>query len=202
MSVMTSKENNGESIHRLKIALSGVKPQVWRRIEVESNTKLSRLSCILLEGMGWTDLHLHQFTIGNTEYGMPDSDFPNDAFDEGKFTLAKVASHVKDRFRLDYDFGDGWEHRVVVEAIEQAAPGVKYPRCTGGANACPPEDCGGPYGYADLLEILADPKHERREELQESFDEDFDPTYFNLDEINVRLSGVIGDKSLYAQVLE
>jgi Plasmid pRiA4b ORF-3-like protein len=147
---LATKKTSTSSIHRLKIALLSVKPQVWRRIEVESTVKLSRLSRILLEAMDWTDLHLHQFVVGDVCYGTLDSDFPSDTLDEAKFTLAKIAPCVKDRFRLEYDFGDSWEHRVVVEDIVDAKPGLAYPRCTAGANACPPEDCGGPYGYADL----------------------------------------------------
>jgi hypothetical protein len=189
------------SIHRLKIALLSVRPQVWRRIEVESSVKLSRLSCILLRGMGWYDLHLHQFLIGDVCYGMPDIDSTNDALDEAKFTLAKVAPHVKDRFQLDYDFSDGWEHRVVVEEIAKAKPGVTYPRCTGGANACPPEDCGGPYGYAELREALADPTDERDDDILESIPDDFDPTRFDLDAANARIQGITGDRSLYAQLV-
>jgi Plasmid pRiA4b ORF-3-like protein len=194
-----TKKTSTSSIHRLKIALLSVKPQVWRRIEVESSVKLSRLSRILLEAMGWSDLHLHQFVVGDVCYGTLDPDFPSDTLDEAKFTLAKIAPHVKDRFRLEYDFGDGWEHRVVVEDIVEAKPGITYPRCTAGANACPPEDCGGPCGYADLRDILADPTHERHDEVRESVREGFDPASFNLDEVNACIQDITGDTSLYAQ---
>ena len=137
MSARATKKGSVTSIYRLKIALLSVKPQIWRRIEVESKVKLSRLSRILLMGMGWSELHLHQFVVGNACYGILDRDFPNDMIDEAKFTLSTIAPCVKDRFRLDYDFGDGWEHRVVVEDIVEAIPGVMYPRCTGGANKVP-----------------------------------------------------------------
>ena len=201
MSTKAAEKGSLPSIHRLKIGLLSVKPQVWRRIEVESNVTLSRLSRILLIGMGWSELHLHQFVVRDACYGILDRDFPNDMIDEAKFTLSTIAPCVKDRFRLDYDFGDGWEHRVVVEDIVEAIPGVMYPRCTGGANRCPPEDCGGPYGYADLLKGLADPADERSEEEWENLPDDFDPAYFNLDTVNEGLQGITSDTPLYAQFM-
>jgi hypothetical protein len=202
VSTKAAWEDSLPSIHRLKIGLLGVKPQVWRRIEVASDVKLSRLSRILLDGMGWSGLHLHQFVVGGASYGMPDPDFPSDMLDETQFTLASIAPCVKDRFRLGYDFGDGWEHRIIVEDIAEAKPGVVYPRCTGGANACPPEDCGGPYGYLDILEALADPTAARNEEERGTIPDDFDPAYFDLDEVNAHIQGITGDTSLYAQLME
>ena len=201
MSARATKKGSASLVHRLKIVLLGVKPQVWRRIEVESNVRLSRLSRILLEGMGWYDLHMHQFIVGGDYYGVLGPDFPDNMIDEAKFTLAAIAPCVKDRFHFDYDFGDGWEHRVVVEDMAEAVPGVMYPRCTGGANACPPEDCGGPHGYADLLDVLADPTEERDADEWENIPDDFDPAYFDLDKVNARIQRITGDTSLYTQLM-
>jgi hypothetical protein len=102
--------------------------------------------------MGWNDSHLHAFRIGSVTYGNPDPDFPRGMRSERSVTLAQIAPRAKDRFFFDYDFGDGWEHRVVVESIEPAgdSDGV---RCLGGARACPPDECGGVGGYRDLLKV-------------------------------------------------
>jgi hypothetical protein len=204
MSTRAIEKDSISSIHRLKIALLSVKPQVWRRIEVESDVKLSRLSRILLAGMGWSECHMHQFVVGKACYGMLDPDITSDmseTIDETQFTLATIAPCVKDRFRLDYDFGDGWEHRIVVEDVTEAKPGVAYPRCTGGANACPPEDCGGPGGYEDLCHTLADSTNERHDRVREILGEGFDPTSFDLVGVNEHIECIVGDTPLYAQIM-
>jgi hypothetical protein len=139
---------------------------------------------MLLETMGWEDYHLHSFVVGNSAYGNPDPDFGGDTFDEKRHTLTDIAPNTKDRFRFDYDFGDGWEHNILVEKIGEPETGVKYPRCTDGANACPPEDCGGPYGYKELRETLADPAHES---MREWAGGKFDPAFFDVSQVNRRL---------------
>jgi hypothetical protein len=101
-------------------------------------------------------------------------------------TLAQIAPQPKSRFFFDYDFGDGWEHRVTVEAIVDAKD-ADAPRCVAGARACPPEDCGGPFGYADLLDVLADPQHEEHGEMRRWVGDDFDPSVFDLRRANVEI---------------
>lgn len=159
-----------KTVHRLKVTLRQVKPPVWRRIEVPSEIKLSDLAGVLEEAMGWFGGHLHGFEADGVIYGVPDDEgfgFRR-TVDEGKARLGEVLPVVKSKMRWDYDFGDGWEHDVVVEAIEARQRGVTYPLCLAGRRACPPEDCGGPWGYSELLEVLRDPTHERHEELSDS----------------------------------
>jgi yecA family protein len=129
------------TVHRLQISLRDVRPRVWRRLEIASDVKLPQLSRALLAAMGWTDSHLHQFVAGGTYYGTPDPDFPSDMRSERSVTLARIAPEPKDRLLFEYDFGDGWRHTVTVEAIVEPEPNASYPLCTGGARACPPEDC-------------------------------------------------------------
>jgi hypothetical protein len=167
------------TVHQLKTTLRGARPRLWRRIVVRSDIKLSQLAPILESAMGWYGGHLHQFEIGGAYYGDPDPDGDSDDLDERRFVLATVLPNVGSKMRFDYDFGDGWEHDIIVEAIEPAERGVTYPRLIAGKRACPPEDCGDPFGYQNLLEALADPKHPGHDELTEWVGGDFDPDHFD-----------------------
>lgn len=171
-----------DTIHRLKITLHDVEPPVWRRIEVPSSMTLGELSPVLEAAMGWLGGHLHLFDVDGLTYGTPDPDWETDDLDEGRYRLSDVLPSAGRSMRWDYDFGDGWEHTVEVEGIVAAEPGVMYPRCIAGERACPPEDCGGPWGYADLLEALADPDHPDHERLREWAPLGFDPSRFDLEE--------------------
>lgn len=172
--------------HRLKIQLAEVKPAVWRRLELPSAMKLPQVSRVLLEAMGWTDTHLHAFRVGRVEYGVPDPDFPSDMRNERSVTLETLAPRAGDAFWFDYDFGDGWRHKVTVEAVAPAAADAA-PHCLAGARACPPEDCGGPYGYRDVLAAYADPRHEDHERIAAWLPDGFDPGAFDLEETNEML---------------
>ena len=117
--------------------------------------------------MGWTNSHLHQFTSGGTVYSDPSFDF--DEFeddpkivDKRQATLQKIAPKLKSVLVYEYDFSDSWDHFITVEKILSADPAVaRGAECPDGARACPPEDCGGVYGRADLLKILRVPGHKR-----------------------------------------
>jgi hypothetical protein len=104
--------------------------------------------------------------------------------DENAVTLAEVCPKVKSRIAYQYDFGDDWEHVIEVQKIVEPEAGVEYPVCLAGKNACPPEDCGGVWGYYEMLDAVKDPDHERHEECAEWLGEDFDPQAFDLDEVN------------------
>lgn len=175
------------TVHQLKATLRSVKPPVWRRFVVASDTTLADLSPILETAMGWLGGHLHVFDVGGTLYGTPDPEWGRDDLDENKFRVRDVLPKAGSKLRWDYDFGDGWEHNVVVEEISAAEPGVDYPICLAGRRACPPEDCGGPWGYADLLAALADPAHPDHEHLREWTPLGFDPDYFNPEETNLAM---------------
>lgn len=169
------------SVHRLKVTLRRVRPPVWRRIEVRSATSLYQLSAELEAAMSWFGGHLHAFDVAGEIYQLPtEEDFGwRPMKDERKATVAKVLTRVGMKMRWDYDFGDGWEHDILVEAIEPAAADVLYPRCMAGRRACPPEDCGGPWGYRNLLDALGDPAHPEHESMLEWAPPGFDPAHFD-----------------------
>jgi len=170
------------TVHQLKVTLRAVKPPVWRRIVVESDLTLGELAAVLEAAMGWLGGHLHVFEVDGARYGTPDPDWGMDELDEDRFRLDDALPKVGMKARWDYDFGDGWEHDVLVEAISLRERRAEYPLCLAGRRACPPEDCGGPWGYADLLEALKNPEHPRHDELTEWAPPDFDPARFDTDE--------------------
>lgn len=137
--------------------------------------------------MGWLGGHLHLFNVGGTRYGTPDPDWGMDDLNENRFRLDDVLPKVGAKMRWDYDFGDGWEHHVLVEAISLPERGVEYPLCLAGRRACPPEDCGGPWGYTDLLKALADPDHPEHAHLREWAPPEFDPARFDLEVTNLEM---------------
>ncbi len=177
------------NIHQIKVTLKHIRPPVWRRLQVPADIKLGRLHVILQLAMGWYDSHLHAFRAGHTSYGVSDPDSPNDMKNERNVRLDKIAG-AGDVLIYEYDFGDGWEHEIKIEKILPAEKGKHYPLCLAGKRACPPEDCGGPWGYERLLEVLADPKHEEHEEMLEWIGGAFDPEAFDLDEVNQALRGI------------
>ena len=142
--------------------------------------------------MGWNGGHLHVFDIDGRSYG--DRASVDDVADENRLTLGGVRKSGVARFGYTYDFGDDWEHAITIEKTLPAAEGTTYPACIAGKRACPPEDCGGPWGYQELLEIIADPAHPERAERLEWLDEDFDPEDFSLEAVNTRLAGRFGHK--------
>lgn len=144
------------NVHRLKVTLRGTKPPIWRRFEVPSDCSLARLHTVIQLGFGWQDAHLYLFETPAGQYGSYDRDLEIRSAANKK--LSAVADWPGDRIR--YDFGDSWDHDVVVEAVQPAQPGAAYPRCTGGKRAAPPEDSGGVLGYYRLLNTLANP-HDR-----------------------------------------
>ncbi len=174
------------NIYQIKITLCHIKPPIWRRIQIAGDTKLGKLHDILQAVMGWTNSHLHAFRVGHDTYGVPDPDFPDDTKSERNVRLNKIAQEG-DSLIYEYDFGDGWEHDLEIEKVMPPEPGTQYPICLAGERACPPEDCGGPWGYEHMLEVLNDPEHE---EMREWVGDEFDPERFEVDEVNGQLKGV------------
>ncbi len=142
---------------RLEVTMSEVQPTVVRVLDVPAGVLLPELHDLLQAAIGWTDSHLHQFVAGDISYGMPDLDGPDDEHDESAVTLRALPN----RFIYLYDFGDGWEHEVVV-----IGPGGDWPGVVAGEGACPPEDVGGPHGYAEFRRVMADPDHPEHEEFR------------------------------------
>lgn len=190
-----------QDIYQLKVMLRHSQPLIWRRIQVEGDTTLGELHDVLQIVMGWENDHLHAFRVGRTSYGIPDPEFSTDVQDEDMVFLDEVAAKG-DTFIYEYDFGDGWEHEIKVEKILSAEPEVNYPVCLSGERACPPEDCGGVYGYQRLLEILGNPEHEEYADMAEWIGDEFDPETLDIDAINAELNiieaGAIPPASVYS----
>ncbi len=172
------------SVYQLKVTLKGIRPAVWRRLQVASTDNLEDIHIALQIVMGWSNSHLHEFKKGRVRYGMPDEDFPSDILDEVEYRLDQVLKIEKDKLIYDYDFGDGWEHEVMLEKILPFDPGVVLPVCLKGSRACPPEDVGGIPGYEMFLEAVTDPSHPDHEAMLEWVGGDFDPEHFDLAEVN------------------
>ena len=163
-------------IARLKITLDDVKPQVLRRVEAPLAIRLDRLHLALQAAIGWTNTHLYEIRAGDVGWGEPDPDYGDGPLEARKARLADVLEDVGAKtLRYLYDFGDGWEHTIKVEGIFEAEPGVQYPRLIEAVGRCPPEDVGGPWGYAEFLEAVGNPKHERHVEMTEWIGDNFDP---------------------------
>jgi hypothetical protein len=167
-----------QAIARLKITLADVTPKVLRRIEVPLALKLDRLHLVIQAAMGWSNYHLYEIRAGGAGWGEPDPDGVFDGpLDAKKARLIDVLEDTGAKtLQYLYDFGDGWEHTVKIERFVDPVPGVLYPFLLQAEGRCPPEDSGGPWGYADFLEAFADPRHERHEEMIAWIGEDFDPT--------------------------
>jgi hypothetical protein len=181
----------GPGIATLHVQLADVEPAIWRRIEVDDRMTLPALAVALEAAMGWEGYHLHGFEVGDgVMFGPPDPDFDH-TIDETAVTVGQILPRPGSTLRWHYDFGDGWEHLVTVEQRDAPKPKAKYPRLLDGARACPPEDCGGPWGYGDLLAALADNGHPRHDDMVEWAPEGFDPERFDADRIAkaVRLAG-------------
>lgn len=173
--------------YQLKVILRYTQPPIWRRLEVRGDTTLGELHNIIQTAMGWSDSHMHQFVVKDKFYG-PDSEL--DCESEDKVHLYEVLRKPKEKMFYEYDFGDGWQHEVVVEKLLPIVSGPKsYPMVTGGKRACPPEDCGGIPGYYHMLDVIKDPNHPERDELLEWCAGEYDPDKFDIQSINRAFHG-------------
>lgn len=187
------KGQDSRQVYQIKVALLETEPSIWRRFLVPSSVTLHRLHLILQDVMGWSNYHLYRFQIEREEYGEPhpDNEFNELNFKNSRRTkLGQVVTKKGDVFRYEYDFGDSWEHMLLVEDILEYQPDVRYPVCLTGERACPPEDCGGPYGYADLLETIADPSHEDYEDMMTWLGGHFEPDSFDIEIANLKLKSM------------
>lgn len=177
---------------QLRIELLEVEPLVWRRVRLPETLTLARLHGVLLWSMGWSGGHLHEYEIARVRYGTDDPDWPSSEpiLDERRYRLGPMLDDGLRRFTYLYDFGDGWEHRVTVEDRLVPPPGRPLIECLAGENACPPEDVGGPHGYEDFLRVLADPNDEEHEQIRAWIGGSFDPTAFDLENVNRTLATI------------
>lgn len=177
--------------YQLRIDLKGTKPPIWRRVLVPSSLRLDRLHEVVQVAMGWLDVHLHMFVKGRQTYAVPNPwgdewvlpGMPA-TLDERKFRVDQMLKREKDWIGYEYDFGDGWEHRITLQKVLPYDPALRLPACTGGKRRCPPEDCGGVWSYYDNLEVLKDPKHDGYEHVREWMGAGFDAEEFSVEEVN------------------
>lgn len=161
---MRELSRSNDVIVQIKVKLLGVtKPPVWRRLQLRADTSLDHLHEMLVAAFGWQDYHMHCFSSGPEEFGVPDPELG--FIDERHVTLGELIGGVGDRLRYAYDFGDDWQHEIVVEELLDPDPEIHYPVLVAAKGACPPEDCGGPWGYAELKDILTNPSHGQHQDM-------------------------------------
>jgi len=177
------QEQDINTVYQLKVTLDGIAPPIWRRIQIEDCT-LADLHAVIQASMGWDNSHLHMFSIGGEQYSDPE--MGGDPYDMS--THSESLAHLVDQghraFHYVYDFGGSWEHTIEVEDVSPPEPKTKYPRCVGGKRACPPEDCGGPWGYAEFVEAIQNPKHEEHKDMLEWVGGEFDAEKFSAAAVN------------------
>jgi hypothetical protein len=179
----------GDPVLQVRITLLDVDdPPVWRQVLIPAAYPLGRVHRVIQAAMGWENYHIHAFQIGKTTYG-PDPEGELGYADETKARLGDVA-RVRTRISYEYDFGDGWEHELVVEARAVAEADKTYPACIAGQGACPPEDSGGAYGFEQLKELLAGPPSAERNEMLDWAGGDYDPARFDLAAANAAVAEV------------
>jgi hypothetical protein len=174
---------------QLKVTLEGSKPPIWRRIQIADCT-LDVLHHLIQAAMGWTNSHLHMFQYGEDRFSDPrfELDTGDDDYDETQVFVGQLAADGRRKLRYWYDFGDDWWHTITFEKMWEPKPTEKFPVCVKGVGACPPEDCGGIWGYYDMLGAIRDPKHERHAEIVEWIGADFEPNTFDINEANKTLA--------------
>jgi len=179
-------------IYQLKITLDDIQPSIWRRIQVPGDVSLFKLHFILQIAMGWTNSHLHEFLIGSQYYGDPEDDElgTRRTKREKHYWLEQVIPGEGFQFSYLYDFGDGWQHTIVVEDILEREEGRQYPTLLDGERACPPEDVGSSGGYEHMLEAVRDPQHEEHEDYLAWTGGGFDPEAFDRQRVDEELKNV------------
>ena len=176
----------GEREYQLLVELKGIEPRIWRRLVMADTTPLPLLHRVLQTAFSWKDYHLHEFRVGPVCFGVPDDEYPPPHIDEASVRLYQLAHQPGDHFVYLYDFGDSWEHDVVLEDM-RAAPSPVTPVCLDGRRAAPPEDCGGVHGYQQLVEALRDARHPDHADMKR-WAGTYDPDAINLEVINRRLA--------------
>jgi len=187
----TSHGGHADAIYELRVALPYIVPTIWRRLEVPGTMTFDDLHDAIQIAMGWEDCHLWAFYVGKTEVS-PEPEqlvFPGQprARSADSTTLDDMLAGQCMKFRYEYDMGDSWTHEIEVEKVLAPDPDMAYPRCTGGARAGPPEDCGGFPGYQNILKAVKNPKHPEHEETLEWIGGEWNPEAFDMDAVNARL---------------
>lgn len=182
-----------QKVYQLKVELRGSKPAIWRRILVASDITLVGLHEVLQISMGWTDSHMHLFEHEGLVFGDPRSGFGSlPAADELRTPLDGVLRREKESMTYEYDFGDGWDHRITLEKMLPYNPRLRLPVCTEAKGACPLEDTGGLWGYYSILEALGDSRHPDHAQYKDIFGAGLDPNAFDVDAVNAILHACCG----------
>jgi hypothetical protein len=172
-------------VYQLKVTLENIHPSIWRRIQIQGDISLPRLHAVLQIAMDWTNSHLHGFSVNGQFYSEPDPDYADQkVIDERQKHLNQIAPEVGSRFIYEYDFGDSWDHELVVEKILPLDISLQSPRCLDGKRSRPPEDVGGVDGYAEFLDAIRDPKHPEHDNWLQWAGGKFDPEAFDLQRVN------------------
>ena len=182
-----TKKLKQKHAYQLLVVLEGSEPKIWRQITVPGNMTLADLDRIIQAAMGWTNSHLHQFTIEGQVYGVLDDEWIDEmpSLPDNGFTLDAVLGTEVKSFSYEYDFGDGWQHQVEVQMVMVAdEKRNSWPMCLAGANACPPEDVGGLGGYEEFLEAIGDPIHEEHDSMRRWCGGPFDLQGFDVNSAN------------------
>jgi hypothetical protein len=175
----------------LHVELEGISPPIWRRLEVENCLTFAELHIILQAAMGWENDHLHEFTVGDYRIGPPIESLPDwgePVLPDHEVEIGQVLGRRKS-FRYLYDFGDSWRHRITVEERLPSTPTERPAILRAGARACPPEDCGGVWGYQRLLDALANPKDEDYEETLDWLG-DYKPEAFSITSARKKVAAI------------
>ena len=193
MTIISMNNSTSTGLIQLKIKLKDSKPPIWRRILVNNDIAFSYLHNIIQIVMGWENYHLYSFNFKGFTIGEDDPEFDDFFGKDNKLNadntpLSEILLKVKQKFIYEYDFGDGWEHELIVEKFLPLNKKIPVAKCLKGVKACPPEDCGGIWGYYNLLEAINDKKHPEHNDVLEWIGEEYDTEYFNLKEVNLELS--------------
>ncbi len=180
-----------KSMYRVKVTLKGSRPKIWRRLLVSPDLLLSDFHKVIQTAMGWENEHLHQFIKDRRFYAPKlEDDIFWDTMDNKDYSGVKIRDLLKaekETIVYEYDFGDGWGHDIRLEKILDVEDEPEHPVCLDGQMNCPPEDCGGIWGYYQMLEILRDPAAEEHETWKEWLGSGFDPEFFDKEEVNQML---------------
>lgn len=178
-----------EKVYQFRITLRDTKPPIWRRIQVPETYTFWDLHVAIQNAMGWTDSHLHEFEVMDPSYGenvrigLPHEEYKDEVIPDWKRNISNFFSEKNPKAHYIYDFGDSWEHLIQLEKILTKEKNVDYPICINGKRACPPEDCGGIWGYEEFLKAIRNPKHKEHKEMLEWIGREFDSEHFDVKEV-------------------